>query len=460
MIPSRALSCLAALILSLSTILGLQAATTIIRGPYLQSATPTSMVVRWRTDNTEPSIVRYGLTRTELTTTVKAEGITNEHFVYLGKLQPNTRYYYTMGAEPAAKAAAATATAATAAKPAAEAEDAPGRAPISSFVTPPVSGSTQPTRVWVLGDPGTKGDTQRAVRDQYLKLTGQRSTDLILLLGDNAYPDGTDTDYQKAIFEMYPETLRTVPVWSCLGNHDGKSANSITQSGVYYNAFTFPTRGEAGGVASGTEAYYSFDYANTHFVSLDSHDSDRSLDGAMMTWLKADLAATKRDWIVAFFHHPTYTKGTHDSDKDSDSAGRMNDMRQIFLPALEAGGVDLILTGHSHVYERSFLLDGHYGKSPTFNAATMIKQRGEVRADGVVVYRKPRARTAHFGDINVVTGSAGHASAKPVKLDHPAFYLSLNEAGSSVIDVDGLNLSLTFLNDKGEQRDRFTIIKE
>ena len=460
MIPSRALSCLAALILSLSTILGLQAATTIIRGPYLQSATPTSMVVRWRTDNTEPSIVRYGLTRTELTTTVKAEGITNEHFVYLGKLQPNTRYYYTMGAEPAAKAAAATATAATAAKPAAEAEDAPGRAPISSFVTPPASGSAQPMRVWVLGDPGTKGDTQRAVRDQYLKLTGQRSTDLILLLGDNAYPDGTDTDYQKAIFEMYPETLRTVPVWSCLGNHDGKSANSITQSGVYYNAFTFPTRGEAGGVASGTEAYYSFDYANTHFVSLDSHDSDRSLDGAMMTWLKADLAATKRDWIVAFFHHPTYTKGTHDSDKDSDSAGRMNDMRQIFLPALEAGGVDLILTGHSHVYERSFLLDGHYGKSPTFNAATMIKQRGEVRADGVVVYRKPRARTAHFGDINVVTGSAGHASAKPVKLDHPAFYLSLNEAGSSVIDVDGLNLSLTFLNDKGEQRDRFTIIKE
>jgi hypothetical protein len=316
--------------------------------------------------------------------------------------------------------------------------------------------------VWVLGDPGTKGDTQRAVRDQYYKFTDKRATDLCLLLGDNAYPDGTDTDYQKAIFEIYPETLRNVPVWSCLGNHDGKSANSITQSGVYYNAFTFPTRGEAGGVASGTEAYYSFDYANIHFISLDSHDSDRSLDGAMMTWLKADLAATKRDWIVAFFHHPTYTKGTHDSDKDSDSAGRMNDMRQNFIPVLEAGGVDLILTGHSHVYERSFLLDGHYGKSTTFNAATMVKQKGEVRADGVVVYRKPRSRTAHFGDINVVTGSAGHAGSttKPPKLDHPAFYVSLNEAGSSVLDINGLTLSLTFLNDKGEQRDRFTNIKE
>lgn len=461
MLTFRPLTRLAALAFSLSAIFNTHAATTITRGPYLQSATPTSIIVRWRTDNTEASVVRYGLTRTELTTTVKAEGITTEHFVYLGKLKPNTRYYYTMGAEPVAKATE-TATKAAASKPAAEAEDAPNKSPISSFVTPPEPGAAQSTRVWVLGDPGTKNDAQRAVRDQFYKFTGKRGTDLWLLLGDNAYPDGTDTDYQKAIFEMYPETLRSAPVWSCLGNHDGKSANSITQSGVYYNTFTFPTRGEAGGVASGTEAYYSFDYANTHFIALDSHDSDRSAEGAMMTWLKADLAATKRDWIVAFFHHPPYTKGTHDSDKDSDSTGRMNDMRQVFLPVLEAGGVDLILTGHSHVYERSFLLDGHYGKSETFNAATMVKQKGEVGADGVVIYRKPRARTAHFGDINVVTGSAGHAGStiKPPKLNHPAFYVALNEAGSSIVDIDGLNLTLTFLNEKGEQRDRFTIIKE
>ena len=70
--------------------------------------------------------------------------------------------------------------------------------------------------------------------------------------------------------------------------------SSITQSGVYYDIFTLPTRGQAGGLASGTEAYYSFNYANIHFICLDSHDSDRSTDGAMMQWLKADLAATRR----------------------------------------------------------------------------------------------------------------------------------------------------------------------
>ena len=432
----------------------LHAATTIVRGPYLQMATPTSMVIRWRTDNTEASVVTYGTERDQLTSTAKSEGIVTEHIVQLTGLKPNTRYFYAVGSVPLA--------APSAEKKKAPAEDAPGRATINSFTTPPPIGPAKPSRIWVLGDPGTKGAIQTAVRDVYYKFNGTRQTDAILLLGDNAYPDGTDADYQKAIFEMYPTILRTTPLWSCLGNHDGKSANSITQSGVYYDIFTLPTQAQAGGVVSGTEAYYSFDYANIHFIALDSHDSDRSASGAMMQWLKADLAATQRDWIIAFFHHPTYTKGTHDSDRDSDSQGRMNDMRAIFLPVLEQGGVDLVLTGHSHVYERSWLMDGHYGKSDTFDAAKHVKQKQDGRADGQGVYKKPRIRAPHVGEVNVVTGSAGHAASpsRPPPLNHPAFYLSLNEAGSSVIDVDGLKLEFVFLNDKGEKRDWFTIVKE
>lgn len=431
----------------------LSAATTIVRGPYLQTATPTSMVVRWRTDTTEASVVTYGPERNQLTASAKAEGITTEHIVQLSGLKPDTTYYYTVG--PASVAQTANAKGSKKAG----GEDAPVRPGTYSFATPPVVGPAKPTRVWVLGDPGTKNETQIAVRDVYYKFTGTRATDLWLLLGDNAYPDGTDADYQKAIFEMYPQTLRTSPVWPALGNHDGKSANSITQSGVYYDIFTLPTRAQAGGVASGTEAYYSFDYANIHFVCLDSQDSSRAPDGAMIQWLKADLAATQRDWIIAFFHHPTYTKGSHDSDRDADSGGRMNDMRAIFLPVLEQAGVDLVLTGHSHVYERSFVIDGHYGKSDTFNPS-FIKQKGNGRPEGDGPYRKPRSRTPHNGEVSIVTGTAGRASANPVPLNHPIFFLSLNEAGSSVIDVDGLRLDFTFLNDKGEKRDWFSIVKE
>jgi hypothetical protein len=420
----------------------LPAATTILRGPYLQTATPTSLVVRWRTDTTEGSFVRYGLAADTLNQTAKAFGIGTEHIVQLSELLPGRRYFYSvMGS--------------------AENKDGDGkilRVPVYAFTTPPPTGPTSPTRVWVLGDPGTKGATQLAVRDAYTKFAGDRTADLCLLLGDNAYPDGTDADYQKAIFEVYPEMLRTTPLWSTLGNHDGHSANSITQSGPYYDIFTFPTRAQAGGVPSGTEAYYSFDYANIHFVCLDSHDTSRTPDGAMAQWLKADLAATTRDWIVAFFHHPTYTKGTHDSDRE----GRLVDMRQNFLPILEAGGVDLILTGHSHVYERSYFVDGHYGQSASFDPAVHVKQPGNGRAGGDGVYRKPRGRAPNAGEISVVTGSAGSAGSKskPPTLDHRAMWISLNEPGSVVLDIDGLRLDLSFINEKGEKRDWFTIEKK
>ena len=418
-----------------------RAATTILRGPYLQTATPTSVVVRWRTDATEGSFVRYGTTSDELTQTAKAFGVGTEHIVQLENLQPGTRYFYSvMGST--------------------ENKDGDGkvlRVPVYSLTTPPPIGPARETRVWVLGDPGTKNSTQLAVRDAYVKFAADRPADLCLLLGDNAYPDGTDADYQKGIFEVYPELLRTTPVWPALGNHDGHSANSITQSGTYYDIFTLPTRGQAGGASSGTEAYYSFDYANLHFVCLDSHDSDRSTESAMARWLKADLAGTTRDWIVAFFHHPTYTKGTHDSDREK----QLIEMRQNFLPILEAAGVDLILTGHSHVYERSFLIDGHYGKSETFDAQTHRKQAGNGRGDGDGVYRKSHARTAHAGEISVVTGSAGQAGSKtkPPSLDHRAMWISLNEPGSVVLDIAGPRLDLTFVNDKGEKRDWFAIEK-
>jgi 2',3'-cyclic-nucleotide 2'-phosphodiesterase (5'-nucleotidase family) len=175
----------------------------------------------------------------------------------------------------------------------------------------------------------------------------------------------------------------------------------------------------------------------------------------MAQWLQADLAATKRDWIVAFFHHPTYTKGTHDSDRDK----QLIEMRHVFLPILEAANVDLVVTGHSHVYERSFLIDGHYGSSQSFEAASHVKQKGNGQPDGDGVYQKPRTRAAHQGEVSIVTGSAGHASAKPVPLNHPVFVTALNEPGSSVMDIDGLKLDWFFINDKGERRDSFSIVK-
>src|SRR4030095_10302026 len=91
-------------------------------------------------------------------------------------------------------------------------------------------------------------------------------------------------------------------------------------------------------------------------------------------WLKVDLeqARTGRtDWIVAFFHHPPYTKGTHDSDREM----QLIEMRTHIMPILDSGGVDLVLTAHSHIYERSMLVDSAYA-TPTV-AAGVIPNDGE-----------------------------------------------------------------------------------
>jgi hypothetical protein len=308
----------------------------------------------------------------------------------------------------------------------------------------------------VIGDPGTATADQRAVRDAFFQWNRGQAPDLWLMLGDNAYGAGTDAQFQGAVFSVYPWLLANAPLWPTLGNHDARSANSGTQSGIYYDIFTLPTQGQAGGLPSGTEAYYSFDYANLHFVCLDSQDTDRSKHGMMAEWLRDDLASTSRDWIVCFFHHPPYTKGSHDSDKRSDSGARLVEVRENLLPILEEGGVDLVLTGHSHSYERSYLLDGHYGYSTNLTASH-FKNRGDGREDGDGAYRKPAGTQPRQGAVYVVAGSSGQVSGG--KLNHPVNYVSLSKLGSVVLDVNGAELNLKFITQKAELRDYFTIRK-
>ena len=180
------------------------------------------------------------------------------------------------------------------------------------------------------------------------------------MLGDNAYTEGTDAQYQTAVFDTYSDMLRKSVLWPAFGNHDALSASSVTQSGPYYDIFSLPTTGQAGGVASGTEAYFSFDYATIHFVVLNSEDTLSYDPAAMIDWLSRDLAASNQPWTIALWHRPPYSKGSHDSDTE----GNMVWMRANIVPMLEEEGVDLVLAGHSHAYERSFLLDGHYGYQP------------------------------------------------------------------------------------------------
>ncbi len=392
----------------------------VTRGPYLQLATQDSVTVRWRTAVATDSSVWFGFLPGMLNKVVYDATLTQDHEVTLSGLLPDRKYFYAVGHGGRMLA---------------------GGDDDHFFVTQPEPGSWAARRLWILGDCGMGNDDARKVRDAFYRSAGPRRPDLVLLLGDNAYDDGLDTDYQAAVFDMYLTTLRTTPVWPTRGNHE-------VDYDAYLQIFSLPTQGEAGGVPSGTEAYYSFDDANVHYLCLDSEGSDRTVGGPMWTWLEADLASSEQEWVVAFWHHPPYSKGSHDSDQELN----LIEMRQSFLPLLESYGVDLVLCGHSHSYERSFLIDGHYGDSTTFNDG-FKKDGGDGRVDGSGAYQKDAF--PNEGAVYCVSGSSSQVDNG--SLDHPAMFFAVSTLGSVILEVEGKRLDLQFLDGEGQVLDYFTL---
>lgn len=421
------------------------------RGPYLQKAAPTQITIRWRNTLYDLGRVRYGATPATLTQTVDesiAPASQFNHEVTLTGLTPNTTYYYSIGSGSDTLAPVA-----------------PANPADFTFTTPPTAGTVINTRIWVLGDAGTANANSAAVRDAFYNFTGARTPNLVLELGDNAYNSGQDTEYQAAVFDMYPTMLRKTPFWSCLGNHETGQATDFVDTYPYFDIYTLPKAGEAGGVASGTEHYYSFNYGNIHFIALDSMTASRAVDnpntpgvnedGPMAAWLRNDLQSNTATWTIAFWHHPPYTKGSHNSDTES----QLIEMRQNFLPILEAAGVDLVLTGHSHIYERSYFVDGHYGFSNTLTPAMKLNA-GDGRPAGTGAYMKPLNGGGHKGTVYALAGSSGQVSAIQPDFPHPVNFISLTNLGSLVLDINGNRLDATFVRENGTTPDTFTILKQ
>lgn len=419
---------------------------TVSRGPYLQMATPNSMTFRWRTTTPTDSKVQVGNSTTSMTIVQTDPVITTEHEVTVSGLTPNTQYYYNIGSFSAVLAG--------------------NLDPTFYFKTPPLSGrDNQKYRFWVIGDAGEANANQRAVRDAYYTYAGSNYTNAWLMLGDNAYDSGTDNEYQSAVFQnMYEVISRNSVLYPAPGNHDygnfGLGGGSL--GAPFYNIFTLPNNAQAGGYLSGTEQYYSWNYGNIHFICLDSHLADKSATGAMATWLTQDLAVNTLPWVIVYWHHPPYTKGSHDSDLSGSLAHdyAMGQMRSNILPILENSGVDLVLAGHSHSYERSFLIDGHYGLSNTLTISN-IKDNGSGRYPYTCAYNKNTSiSNAHKGAVFSVVGCSGKLSGVASSWPHPAMYFSDNTLlGSMVLEIENNRLDAKFLTSTGSIADYFTIMK-
>jgi hypothetical protein len=422
----------------------------LVRGPYLQVATDTSIVVRWRTDVLSRSCVRYGSGVNELDSTRVDLSLNTEHEIKITGLQPGTKYYYSIGSL----------------------KDTLQYGSDNYFSTLPVPGKEGLYRIGVFGDCGYLSVNQANVRDQFINYLGKNDLNAWILLGDNAYNDGNDMEYQEKFFKPYQETLlKRYPVYPAPGNHDYHDADfgarhaQMTHNTAYYRNFSMPVNGEAGGLPSGNPAFYSFDLGNIHFISLDSYGMEENnyflydSMGPQYQWLKKDLEANRnKGWVIAYWHHPPYSKGTHDSDTDD----MMSGIRENILKLLDSNEVDLVLCGHSHVYERSGLMKGYYGKSTDFDSV-LYNVRNSTglnnRSANSALYTKERG--ANKGIVYVVSGSAAYVSKSRYGLNHPAMVYSNDSiAGAAILEIEENRLDFKWIGSDGIIRDQFTMMKD
>jgi hypothetical protein len=163
------------------------------------------------------------------------------------------------------------------------------------------------------------------------RLLDQHPAALLLALGDNAYDDGTASEYEKFYTPFWGEKLIRDATWACAGNHDYHSKGAAPYYGYFKERAGPPDH----------RGYYSFDWRSWHIVSLNTEE-DYKKGSKQLQWLEQDLKDHATMPTIAFFHRPRFGSGGHG---DSDNA-------EAFWDALFQHRVEIVLNGHAHHYER------------------------------------------------------------------------------------------------------------
>ena len=406
-----------------------------LRSAYLQSVSPTSVVVRWQTNKACQSKIRYGASMAYGSEALQSS-LVKDHEIQLTGLEPDKIYFYTFGSDSV---------------------DFGGGIDFF-FKTALPAGSEKPFRVWATGDFGVNGPGQWATRDAMEVYCRKLRPDFWVWMGDNAYDKGLETEYTQNVFDVYSSQMKNIPFFPCLGNHDYAnvgylSAQALGVNFPYFNMFSCPSQGECGGVPSQSEKYYSFNYGNAHFVVLDSYGSQNVPGSSMYNWLKNDLDDNQQKFTIAVFHHPPYTMGTHNSDNSAEDIN----MRTQIVPLLESRNVDLVLNGHSHTYERSMLVKGHFGLENELVDSMLIDTSA-----GNVPYYFNNHETGKSGTVYLVCGVSGQGGPVSVQPSWPHALMkrySKTLFGSILLDFNHDTLVARFVASTTQVMDSFKIVK-
>lgn len=178
-------------------------------------------------------------------------------------------------------------------------------------------------RFAIIGDTGTGSKQQQQLADLMKQYREAFPFEFVLMMGDNLYGSETPADYKKKFQDVYQRLLDDkVKFYASLGNHDQPNER-------FYEYFNM----------DGKE-YYRFTKGNAAFYALNSNYMDKK----QLKWLEDELIKDTSEWKIAFFHHPPYSSGgKHGSDKQ---------LREVVEPIFVKYGVNVVLAGHEHFYER------------------------------------------------------------------------------------------------------------
>ncbi|MBI3130743.1 MAG: metallophosphoesterase [Acidobacteria bacterium] len=306
--------------------------------PYVGNVSPTSATLSWATSAAGASEVRFG-PDASLGTTVAATDQTLDwryfHSATLTGLQPDTTYTYRIY------------TAGSDLSPA-----------TLTFRTAPATTATSFT-FGAMGDGRGGGSGANAVAT---RMAGE-TFDLVIHTGDFIVDTGcagasgpsttsTVADFISQFFSIHKAWLVRTPFYGVMGNHEMGSCGPEFFTQMFANP--------------GNERYYSFDWANAHFVGVDVTQSYGS-GSAQYTWLDNDLKTSTKPWKFVFFHYPAYSSGSHGSDATVQSA---------LIPLFEKYGVDLVFNGHDHTYERTVPILSGAASSDATKAITYVVSGG------------------------------------------------------------------------------------
>ncbi len=210
--------------------------------------------------------------------------------------------------------------------------------------------SSSQIRFAVIGDFGSAGP----VEDEVAQMVKKSHPDFIVTTGDNNYPDGLASTIEENIGQYYGDYLgRFYPT---LGNHD-----IVRGYQPYLDYFHLPEN----------ERYYDFVKGPIHFFSLNSNPDEPdgiTFDSKQAQWLQQKLLAATEPFKIVFFHHPPFTSGT--------VHGALEQMRWPFGD----WGVDVVLNGHEHNYERiihdsvTYVVNGLSGQPDIYSLGDRIKE--------------------------------------------------------------------------------------